>query len=113
VTFEGPEIIICPICRKEIHRQYAAPIQSRAIMSSRTDPKTASAMLTQMMLAADALHEKIVLDAEEACVEHYRTKHSLRLQLWKRFKWDWIMQRRWPWSRPLGETFDFSESANR
>lgn len=108
--YEGQEIIICPICRKTIHQQYASPIVSRAVMSSRSTPGQASSMLTQMMLSADAMHEEIVRAAEETCAKHYLDKHPRRLRLWKRLKWNWLMQRRWPWSRPRGEIFDFSKA---
>lgn len=108
---EAWETIICPICRKEIHRQFSSPIQSRGRVSSR-DYQAASDMLTAMMLAAEAEHQRMIMAAQDACVEHYRARHRIRFALARRFGWSWLLKRRWPWSRIPGETFDFSERAN-
>jgi hypothetical protein len=106
----GTEIILCPICRKAIHTQYSSPILGRSTVSSR-DPHGASGMLTAMMLAAEAEHLKMIMRAEEACRTHFEEQHPRRLRLWKRFKWNWILQRRWPWSRSSEDTFDFGANA--
>lgn len=106
------EIIICPICRKQIHHQYSSPIYSRGRVSSR-DYQGGSDMLTAMVLAAEAEHERMVLAAEEACATHFRTEHSRRFRLWQRFHWSWLLQRRWPWSRKNGEVFDYSGAMNK
>lgn len=104
---EQTEIIICPLCRKEIHRNYAAPIGSRASIPSSATPEQASAMLTEMMFAAEKLHQEIVQRAEDACVEHMRTRHARRFRLWQRYKRNWLLTRRWPWSRFAHEQFEF------
>ena len=108
---EGWEVIICPICRDVVHRQYAAPIVSRGRVSSR-DYQAGSDMLTAMMNAANEEHERLVMIAEEACATHFREQHTLRFRLWKRLKWAWLIQRRWPWRKVKGEVFDYSRSAN-
>lgn len=102
------EIILCPICRKEIHRHYASPIVSRGTVSSRIDPTMQADFLTQMMLEADRLHEEFALAAEEACTAHMREQHYQRYRLWLRFRWNWLLNGPWPWSRPLSpEKFEF------
>ena len=108
---EGWEVIICPICCKEIHRQFSAPIYSRGRVSSR-DYQAGSDMLTAMVLAANEEHERMVMAAKEACATHFREQHTIRFRLWKRLKWAWLLQRRWPWRKVKGEVFDFSSAAN-
>lgn len=103
------EVIVCPICREQIHHNYSSPIYSRGRVSSR-NYGAGAAMLTQMMIEAQAEHERMLRAAEEACVAHLRTAHSLRFRLWKRLKWKWLIQRRWPWKKVEGELFDYSKS---
>ena len=105
------EIILCPICREVIHRHYAAPIESRARISSRAPAGHASNMLTLMMEEANRMHEELVLKAEEACASHFRERHPLRLRLWKKLKWNWVLNRRFPWQRHSAPEFDFSRRA--
>ncbi len=102
------EIIFCPICGEVIHRQFSGPITSRGVVSSRTDPATASAVLTEMMLAAEAEHQRMLRTVEEICAEHMRTRHSTRFGLWQRFGWNWLLTRPWPWSsKPEYDEFEF------
>lgn len=93
------EIILCPICGDMIHEQYAAPITSRAVLPSRVDPSAAAQTLTDMMLAANAMHEELIQAAEDACAEHMRSRHARRMRLWERYHWNWLLTRRWPWQR--------------
>lgn len=105
------EVILCPVCRKQIHRQFSSPIYSRGAVSS-GDYQAGSDMLTAMVLAANAEHERMVMAAEEACATHFREEHALRFKLWRKLQWAWLIQRRWPWRKVKGEVFDFSRSAN-
>ncbi len=98
---------MCPICRKQIHHNYSSPIYSRGRVSSR-EYGAGAAMLTAMMMEAQAEHERMVQAAEEACATHLRETHPLRFRLWKRLKWRWLIQRRWPWKKVEGEAFDYS-----
>ncbi len=73
-------------------------------MPSRTrQAKAAMEILAEM--AEEETRQEIEA-AERACVDHYRTDHSLRLSLWRRLGWAWLM--RWPmrkWREPgLGRT---------
>lgn len=105
---EQNEIILCPLCGKAIHQHFASPIMSRASIPSRTDPADASKMLTHMMLEAEETHRRLVENAERACVEHMKFRHPVRYRLWRRFRWEALLIRRWPWSRtPTYERFDF------
>ena len=102
------EVILCPICGDVIHEQYAAPIMGRASLPSRTPPEAAAATLTQMMLEADRMHQEIVQVAEDACAEHMRAQHARRMRLWERYRWNWLLTRRWPWQRvSKHEQFEF------
>ena len=103
------EIIICPICREQIHHNYSSPIYSRGRVSSRNYAAGAD-MLTAMMMSAEEEHQRMVHAAEEACAAHFQTAHSRRYRLWKRLKWNWLIQRRWPWRKVSGELFDYSGS---
>lgn len=97
------ELIICPVCGDVVHRHYAAPIRSAGRVSSR-DYAAGSGLLTAMMDQANWEHDQLKAAAECACVEHFEQSHPLRLRLWHRYRWDWIMNRRWPWSRPKAST---------
>lgn len=102
------EIILCPICGDVIHEQYSEPILGRASLPSRTPPEAASAMLTQMMLAADRMHQEMLQTAEDACAEHMRSRHARRMRLWERYRWNWLLTRRWPWQHASKhEQFEF------
>jgi hypothetical protein len=105
------EVILCPICRKVIHRHFASPIQSRGRVSSR-DYRAGSSLLTQMTMEAEAEHERYVLAAEAACAEHFRDKHPRRLRLWRRLKWNWLLNGPWPWSKNDYDKFDYSGQVN-
>jgi hypothetical protein len=93
------EVIWCPICGKEIHRHSTERIKVRARVPSR-DTRGASPLLTEMVRDADYEHQRRVKAAEDACVAHYETRHRLRLRLWRRLRWKWLMNRGWPWVKP-------------
>jgi hypothetical protein len=105
------ETIFCGVCGKTIFSHIATPIVSRAKMPSR-DTRGFSPLLAQMAQDAENTHQEMVKSAQEACAEHFRTKHAVRLWLWRRIGWRWLMQRRWPWGgvRDVDE-FDFSKQA--
>lgn len=100
------EVILCPICGEVIHQQLSEPILSRGRTSSR-DYAAAAATLTEMVMAAEAEHERMLRTAEEICAEHMRTRHAWRFKLWQKTGRDWILQRRWPWSKFDHEQFEF------
>ena len=106
------ELILCPVCRKVIHAHTARPITARAILHSHSSAEARSGMMAAMIEQANLAHEEMVLRAEAACADHFRERHALRFRLWHRLKWAWLIQRRFPWSRPVaGERFDWTGAA--
>ena len=105
----GSEIIVCPICEKIIHRHLDEPIAAVGRVATirpdgtrnPNDYQDASNLLTQMMLDANEEHARRVQAAEDACNAHFEEAHPFRLKLWKRFGKSWLLDRRWPWRRPL------------
>lgn len=83
------EIIYCPICGEEIHRQFSHPVGIRTKVSS-WHPNPAS-VLTEMALAAEEAHQKMLRVAEDSCVQHIRTRHPTRYRLWRRFRKNWLI----------------------
>lgn len=69
-------------------------------------------MLAAMALDAEAAHQAAVKAASEACASHYRRRHRARLWLWRRLKWHWLMNRRFPWQERSGEQFDFTRQGS-
>ena len=51
-----------------------------------------------MFQAAQAEREEELAACERACTEHYLAQHRLRLRLWRRLGWAWLM--RWPTREP-------------
>jgi hypothetical protein len=105
------EVIYCGICKKEIFRHSAEPVVSRGRTSSRAPSAQSAALLTEMMIDAENAHQQMLARAEQACTEHFQERHALRLRLWKRMQWKWLMQQRWPWGGHKGaEKFDWRPS---
>lgn len=102
------EVIVCPLCRSVIHERVAHPITERARVSSRTDPQTAAALLTAMVMDSQKIMDEIVQRAEEACRSHLETKHPRRFRLWQKYGWEWVLLKRWPWSKQFTSGDDFS-----
>lgn len=49
-----------------------------------------------MMEEADRMHrELVVIPAEDACREHFRSRHHWRFRAWKRFGFNFLLQKRW------------------
>ena len=93
------EIIVCPICNVTIWSEKAEPFLARASLPS-ASPHGAN-MLTEMMLESQRFIDEKAQRAEEACRSHFENTHPRRLRLWKKYRWRWLMTRRWPWSRTL------------
>ncbi len=90
------ELVFCPLCRVEMHRHVAGKVEMRIKLPSRTT-QGASAM-TMLGEQARAEHEAEMAACERDCVAHYEQRHSLRLRLWRRLGWAWLM--RWPTRDP-------------
>jgi hypothetical protein len=91
------ELVVCPLCRAEIHRHVAGPVETRISLPSRT--KSGGDAIGMLIENARLEQEKEILLCEQACVGHYRDRHRLRLSLWRRFGWAWLM--RWPTKQPV------------
>lgn len=86
------ELIICPLCGAEIHRHVAGLVETRIRLPSRTPYLTSAGMMLAEM--AEQEKRKEIELVERDCVDHYQSRHSLRLSLWRRLGWAWLM--RWP-----------------
>lgn len=91
------EIVVCPLCRSEIHRHVSGRVVTRMKLPSRTT-QGANA-LTMLTMAAMAEREEELAACERACTAHYWSEHRLRVRLWRRLGWSWLM--RWPTRDPL------------
>lgn len=86
------EVVICPLCRVEIHRHIGGEVITRARVPSRSGQ--GAAVLAQMLLDAIAEQDAERAAAERDCTEHYQARHRVRLWSWRRLGWTWLM--RWP-----------------
>jgi hypothetical protein len=102
------ELIVCPLCRKIIHRHDAEPSTSRARVSSRVGNRESAALLSEMMEDMERAHRERIEAAEAACLLHYQSKHRLRIWLWHRLHWDGLMNKRWVFfGETSGEQFKY------
>ncbi len=106
----GTELIVCPICAKIIYRHDATPISARGRASSRG--LGSLHLLDEMAWALEQAHRERIRAAEEACASHFRKRHPARLWLWRRLKWNPIMNKRWLlWGQKTwAERFDYSQT---
>lgn len=87
------EILICPVCNEVVWKHKTEPINVRMSIPSRSTQSTHALML--MHQAAEEMYqENVLLPAEEACREHLGAKHRLRLWVWDRYGWTWVL-RKW------------------
>jgi len=68
-------------------------------------------MLTAMMMAAEEAHQEKLIAVEAACVAHFMTDHAARFRIARRFRWEWLMKRKWPWSRIASFLEEFEVNA--
>ena len=86
------EILSCPTCGEIVWKHKTDPINVRMSIPSRSD--RGSDALMMMHQAAQAMYEEnVLIPAEEASRKHFSEKHRLRLWLWERYGWDWILKR--------------------
>jgi hypothetical protein len=102
------EYIICPLCRKIIHRHDSQASTARTSVSSRTNTRQSASLLTEMMKEMERAHREQIQAAENACRAHYRSNHGLRLWLWEHLHWNGIMNKRWVfYGSTSGEPFQY------
>lgn len=90
------ELVICPLCRAEIHRHVAGRVETKMRLPSRTTQGgNAMQMLAEM---ARREHEDELALCEQACVNHYQARHRIRFSLWHRFHRTWLLN--WPGRKP-------------
>lgn len=99
------EIIVCPICNKTIWSEKAYPFFARSRLPSRSPH--GSAMLTEMVLESQRHIDDKRMRAELSCRQHFEDRHPRRLRMWHRFRWRWLMHRKWPWSKIITGTEQF------
>lgn len=90
------EVVICPLCRGEIHRHVAGKVETKISLPSRT--RSGGNALAMLMETARREQEKEMMLCEQACVSHYQAHHRLRFSVWRRVGWKWLL--RWPTKKP-------------
>lgn len=92
------ELIICPLCRAEIHRHVAAPVTTKIRIPSRSSAAYQGDVMTRLAAMVEDERMAEMRAAEESCADHYHDRHRLRVSLWRRFGWTWLMT--WPTRKP-------------
>lgn len=98
------EVIFCPACDVLIHQRFAAPLEYRASIPSRST--YGADVLTAMAMHAQDSYAALVEDVEAACVAHYQENHRTRYRLWDRFGWNWVLKVRLSRRRPNPQLTD-------
>jgi hypothetical protein len=90
------ELVICPLCGSEIYRHVGGRVETRIKIPSRI-PQAVNVMNLLAYMARQETEQETAL-VERACEDHYRAHHRLRIELWRRLGWTWLM--RWPQRKP-------------
>ena len=95
----GRETIVCPICLKTIYTHTTEPIKAKTQVDSRTSMVDQSAILTLLALEVHDTKREMIEAARKAARDHFNAEHRLRVRVWKKFKWAWVMAGKYPWTK--------------
>lgn len=92
------EVIVCPLCRAEIHRHTAGPVTTKVRIPSSTTAAHIGDVMAALAESAERERLEELAAVQMACVDHYQERHRLRISLWGWLGWNWLMT--WPRRRP-------------